>query len=219
MTPAKLTVSNPQLSPNAFWLSFIPLFGGLAIVREGNRLSDTKFTQLGWVVFALSLALAVADGLMLAWLLQIGLAIWFKLEYGKAPAAPLTLIDFNTCSKHDLVRVLDLPIVYANDIDLLRVEGYCFTYAEELTEIVGIPEEQVARIAPRLIFAYHAARDGATSWRRVNFLSADEMQGLGVDGAIAQKIVDERNHSGDYRSAIEIKRRTGLAFRAYKKLL
>ena len=77
----------------------------------------------------------------------------------------------------------------------------------------------MARIAPRLMFAYHATRDGATSWRRVNFLAADEMQGLGVDGAIAQQIVDERDHRGDYRSAIEIKRRTGLAFRTYKKLL
>ncbi len=219
MTPAKLTVSNSQLSPNAFWLSFIPLFGGLAIVREGNRLSDTRFTQLGWAVFALSVVLALADGLLLAWLLQMGLAIWFKMKYAKAPAAPLSLIDFNSCSKHDLVRELDLPIVYANDIDLLRSEGYCFTYAEELTEIVGIPEEQVARIAPRLVFAYHAAHSGITSWRRVNFLSAAEMQALGVEGAIAQKIVDERNQRGDYRSAIEIKRRTGLAFRAYKKLL
>ncbi len=218
MTSAKLTVSNSQLSPNAFWLSFIPLFGGLAIVREGNRLSDTKFTQLGWAVFALSLALAVADGLALAWLLQIALAIWFRSEYAKAPAVPLRQVDFNSCSKHDLVRVLDLPIVYANDIDLLRNEGYCFTHAEELTEIVGIPEEQVARIAPRLIFAYHAARDGAGSWRRVNFLSVGEMQRLGVDGAIAQQIIEERQR-GDYRSAIEIKRRTGLPFRAYKKLL
>lgn len=218
MTPAKPTVSNSQLSPNAFWLSFIPLFGGLAIVREGNRLSDTKFTQLGWAVFALSLALAVADGLALAWFLQIGLAIWFRVKYARAPAIPLRQVDFNSCSKHDLVRVLDLPIVYANDIDLLRNEGYCFTHAEELTEIVGIPEEQVARIAPRLIFAYHAARDGAGSWRRVNFLTVGEMQALGVDGAIAQRIIEERQR-GDYRSAIEIKRRTGLPFRAYKKLL
>lgn len=218
MTPAKLTVSNSQLSPNAFWLSFIPLFGGLAIVREGNRLSDTQFTQLGWAVFALSLALAVADGLALAWLLQIALAIWFRSKYAKAPATPLAQIDFNSCSKHDLVRALDLPIVYANDIDLLRNEGYCFTHAEELTEIVGIPEEQVARIAPRLIFAYHTARDGAGSWRRVNFLSVSEMQRLGLDEAIAQRIIEERQR-GDYRSAIDIKRRTGLPFRAYKKLL
>jgi DNA uptake protein ComE-like DNA-binding protein len=215
----KLTVpKSAQLSTNAFWLFFMPVLGCLVIVREGNRLNDVKFAQLGWGVLALSLAMAVAGNVAIAWLVQIALAIWFKTSYTQV-APPLKQVDFNSCSKHDLVRVLDLPIVYANDIDLIRNEGYLFTHAEELTEIAGVPEEHVRRIAPRLLFAYDPARDGAASWRRVNFLSISEIQQLGVDEAIAQKIVDERNHKGDYRSVVDIKRRTGLAFRSYQPLL
>jgi DNA uptake protein ComE-like DNA-binding protein len=220
MTNAKLTVSkDSQLSANAFWLSFIPLFGALAIVREGNRLSDTKFTQLGWAAFAFSLVMALSSSLAFAWFVQIGIAIWFKSQYTYVAPPPLPSVDFNSCSKHDLVRLLDLPIVYANDIDLIRNEGYLFTHAEELTEIAGVPEDQVNRIAPRLIFAYDAMRDGGASWRRVNFLSASEMAAFGITSEVAQSIVEERMQRGDYRSAVDIKRRTGIAFRDYKRLL
>lgn len=220
MTPAKLTVSKTsQMDANAFWLSFIPILGSLAIVREGDRLNATKFYQLGWGVFALSVVTAFGGNVGLAWLLQIALAFWFKRSYTAVAPPPLLQVDFNSCSKHDLVRVLGLPIVYANDINLLRSEGYLFTHAEELTEIVGIPEDQVRRIEPQLIFTYHAAKDGGASWQRVNFLSPDEMEVFGISAEVAQRIVDERTRQGDYRSAVDIKRRTGIAFRDYKRLI
>lgn len=219
MTNTKITaVKSSQLSPNAFWLSFIPVFGSLAIVREGNRLRDNKFAQLGWLILGLSIVLALVDGLFVAWLLQIGVSFWFRNQYINVPE-PIIQVDFNRCSKHDLVRVLDLPIVYANDIDLIRNEGYLFTHAEELTEIAGVPEEQVRRIAPRLIFSYSAMQDEGASWRRVNFLSADEMQTWGIAPEVAQKIVEERVQRGDYRSAVAVKTRTGIPFRDYKRLV
>lgn len=224
MTPAKLTVAkstlkNAQMDANAFWLSFIPVLGGLAIVREGNRLSAPKFSQLGWGVFALSVVTAIGGNIGLAWLLQIALAFWFKRSYALVSPPPLPQVDFNGCSKNDLVRVLGLPIVYANDIDLIRNEGYLFTHAEELTEIAGIPEEQVRRIEPQLIFTYDVMKDGDASWRRVNVLSPSEMAAFGVTAEVAQKIVDERTRQGDYRSAVDVKRRTGIAFRDYKRLI
>ncbi len=219
MTSAKLTTSKNEMDANAFWLSFIPLLGGLAIVREGNRLSAPKFSQLGWGVFALSVVTAMGGNIGLAWLLQIAVAFWFKHSYAAVASPPLPQVDFNSCSKNDLVRSLGLPIVYANDIDLIRSEGYLFTHAEELTEIVGIPEEQVRRIEPQLIFSYNTAKDGGASWRRVNFLSPGEMEAFGITTEVAQKIVDERTRQGDYRSAVDIKRRTGIAFRDYKRLI
>lgn len=220
MTPTKLAVAKKsQMDANAFWLSFIPVLGGLAIVREGKRLSATKFSQLGWGVFALSIVTAMSGNIGTAWCLQIALAFWFKRSYTSVTPLPLAQVDFNSCSKNDLVRVLGLPIVYANDIDLVRNEGYLFTHAEELTEIAGIPEDQVRRIEPQLIFSYSATKDGGASWRRVNFLSPGEMAAFGVTAEVAQKIVDERTRQGDYRSVVDIKRRTGIAFRDYKRLI
>lgn len=218
MTDKNLTVSKPGQTSDLFWLSFIPVFGGLAIVREANLQRDRKFVQVGWVIFALSIVMALAESLILPWLVQIGLALWFKSQLSSPPPPP-SKIDFNSCSKHDLVRLLNLPIVYANNIELARTEGYIFTYAEELTEIAGLPEEQVRRIAAQIMFSYDEARHGAHSWRRLNVLSASELQRFGVEDVAAQKIVEERSLNGEYRSAIDVKRRTKLPLRAYQKVL
>jgi len=220
MSNAKLSVTpSTQVSHNGFWLSFVPVFGGLSIVRESTRLGDTKAMQLGWGVFALSIVTALGGSFTFAWLLQIGLAVWLRTQHTQPPAPPLVQVDFNSCSKHDLVRVLNIPIVYANDIDLIRNEGHLFTHAEELSEIAGLPDELVLRIAPQLIFSYDAQKDDDHTWRQINFLTASEMVARGVDAIAAQKIVEERTLRGDYRSAVEVKRRTGVAFRQYQKLV
>lgn len=218
VNPKSALIKPSQMQQNAFWLSFIPVLGGLAIIYEGNRLNATRFIQLGLGVLALSLVSALAGSITFAWLVQIALAIFFRLSF-VAPPPPLQKVDFNNCSKDELVRVLNLPIVYANDIELCRNEGYLFTHAEELTEIAGIPVDQVQRISPHLMFAYDAMKDTGSSWRRVNYLSSDEIAALGVTYEAAQKIVDERADRGGYRSAVDIKRRTGLALRDYKLLM
>ena len=221
MSNAKLSVSQSnRISDNGFWLSFVPVFGGLSIIRESSRLSNTKGVQLGWCVFALSVVTAMGGSFGFAWMLQIGLAIWLRFQQPTRPApSALAQVDFNSCYKHELVRVLNLPIVYANDIDLIRIEVHLFIHAEELTEIAGVPEELVARITPQLIFSYDAAKDDDHTWRQINFLTASEMVSRGVDAIAAEKIVEERTLRGDYRSAVEVKRRTGIAFRSYQTLV
>ena len=210
-----------RVSGNALLLSFIPIFGGLAVVQESKRLSDRKFTNYGWAVFVFAIFSTVAGNITLSWIIQIGLIFWLKSRHD-APVSepePLQKIDFNSCSKHELVHVLNLPIVYANDIDLIRNEGYLFTHIEELIDIAGIPEEHVLRIAPQLIFSYDAQKDDDHTWRQMNFLTASEMESRGVEAAIAQKIVEERTQNGDYRSAVDVKRRTKIAFRHYQALV
>ncbi len=221
MSDANLsTTQTTQVSHNGFWLSFLPVLGGISIIRESSRLGDNKCVQLGWGVLALSVVTALAESFTFAWLLQIGLAVWLRARHAKPPAPlPIAKVDFNSCSKHDLVRVLNIPIAYANDIDLIRNEGHLFTHAEELIEIAGVPEDLVARIQPQLIFSYDAQKDDDHTWRQINFLSVGEMVTRGVDAIAAQKIVEERTLRGDYRSAVEVKRRTGIAFRAYQTLI
>jgi len=220
MLEENIVVSRSTPSLALFYLSFVPLLGGLAIVRTASQLRDRKFVQLGWAIFAISLVMALGESLVLAWLVQIGLALWFRAQHSRPePLPPPSKIDFNNCSKHELVRLLGLPIVYANDIEIARTEGYIFTHVEELTEIAGLPEAQARRIGSQIIFSYDETKHGADSWRRLNILSTSELQAFGVAEAAAEKIVEERSLNGEYRSAIEVKRRTGLPLRTYQRLL
>ncbi len=223
MSNAKLSIlpiANSKVSNNAFYLCFVPVLGSLSVVYESNRLGDRNFVKLGWAALAFSIISAAGGSFWFAWLIQIGLATWLRNTHVATPEpSPLAKVDFNSCSKHDLVRILNIPIVYANDIELLRNEGYLFTHTEELTEIAGIPEEQVRKIEPQLIFAYSAQKDDNHTWRQLNFLTASEMEARGLSASAAEKIVANRNDRGDYRSAIDVKRRTGLPFRDYQTLV
>ncbi len=222
MSNAKLSIlpiANSKVSDNAFYLCFVPVLGALSIIYESNRLGDRNCIKMGWAALAFSIISAAGGSFWFAWFVQIGLATWLRNTHVATPvSAPLAQVDFNSCSKHDLVRILNIPIVYANDIELLRNEGYLFTHTEELTEIAGIPEEQVRKIEPQLIFSYSAQKDDNHTWRQLNFLTASEMESRGLVPSVAEIIVAERTR-GDYRSAVDIKRRTGLAFRDYQTLV
>lgn len=217
--PSFSLVANSQVSNQAFCLCFVPVFGSLAIIYESNRLGDRLCIKIGWVVLVLSTISAFGGSFGFAWLCQIGLATWLRHRHEATPETPPVKVDLNSCSKHDLVRTLNIPIVYANDIELLRNEGYLFTYAEELTDIAGLPEEQVRAIEPQLIFTYSAQKDNNHTWRQLNFLTASEMEARGLTIVAAERIVKNRSDRGDYRSAIDVKRRTGLAFRDYQTLV
>lgn len=125
-------------------------------------------------------------------------------------------LDINNCSKDELVKVLGLPIIYANDIESLKNEGYIFTHVEELSEIAGLPESYIGKLAGKVIFTYNSNKELECSWQRLNVMSIDELVMAGLGGTIAQKIVAERENNGEYRSIIDIKRRTSIPFHSYK---
>jgi DNA uptake protein ComE-like DNA-binding protein len=128
-------------------------------------------------------------------------------------------IDINKCSKNDLVHKLGLPIVYANDIDLLRTEGYIFTHIEELSDLVGIPVSYIKNILPLLRFDYDINAQIEYSWKRVNTYSLTELVASGVSNQSAAQIIKERSVNGEYKSLLEIKKRTGLSFDSYRQLV
>ncbi|MEG4091993.1 helix-hairpin-helix domain-containing protein, partial [Microcoleus sp. Pol12B4] len=155
-------------TPNWVWYSFIPYFGGLAIAYAGQKSNIRSW--MGWGVAITLAALAVSSSANLGtivWIAQIVTAFSLKKRYliKTAPRGllvPATAtnaeelanvrgkIDINECTKDDMVRILGLPIVYANDLESLQNEGYIFTHAEELSEIAGVPESHVRRIAPMI---------------------------------------------------------------------
>ncbi len=224
-----------QQIPKWVWWSAVPGFGGLAIAFAGEKTKTNSWIALGLMLTGSALFLTETPWFSLIWLLQIGLAIYLRKPfliktYPKhlpLPDDANTLafagfrkkIDINQCSKNELVYQLELPIVYANDIEALRNEGYIFTDLDELTELVGIPESTVKRIAPLIIFTYDYKKELDLSWRRLNTYSISELVACGIDSAVAMKIVNEREQRGDYKTAIDVKRRTGLPLKFYRQIL
>ncbi|MEH2153451.1 helix-hairpin-helix domain-containing protein [Nostoc sp.] len=224
-----------QQTPAWVWLSLIPTFGGFAIAYAGYKSKTKTWIAIGIIIPTLALALSANSLAFVIWIAQIGVAFYLKKaflvkmypknlpvpeeqELANLVATNRDKIDINECSKHELVNYLGLPIVYANNIESLMNEGYVFTHVEELIEIAGIPEKQVTRITPLITFGYNYKKEADFSWKRLNTYSTDELITCGLDGAIAEQIVAERQQRGEYKSLIDVKQRTGLPFTTYRHI-
>lgn len=221
--------------PKWVWWSAVPGFGGLAIAFAGEKIKNNSCIALGLTLTLVALLVTETSWFVPIWLTQIGLAFYLRKPFllKTYPQQPLSedavtssiiasfrgKIDINQCSKNELVYQLELPIVYANDIEALRNEGYIFTDLEELIDLVGIPESTVKRIAPLITFTYDYKKELDLSWRRLNTYSISELVACGLDSAVAMKIVTEREQRGDYKTVIDVKRRTGLPLKFYRQIL
>ncbi len=222
-------------SPKWFWFAFLPFFGGLAIAYVGNKFKNNNLIGLGVTSVIMSFILGYSEVVLLIWLAQIGTAFYLKKQWDvrsgnnqnslkarrtrKLSGNPQEKIDINTCSKDDLVYCLDLPIVYANDIDAIRSQGYLFTHVEELHEIAGLPENYIRKLSPLVTFSYDINKEADVSWRRLNSYSLEELIQEGLDTKVAQKIVEERQINGGYKSVIDVQIRTGLPLNSYRHLI
>jgi DNA uptake protein ComE-like DNA-binding protein len=220
------------------WCAFIPTLGGLSIAYAGHKTRTSEWVYLGLGLCGAAIALGNYPIAAVIWIAQIGIAFSIKQKF-LAKMLPSTQnyaafadsqaarriaeahgkLDINTCSKDEMVRRLGLPIVYANDIDAIRVEGYMFTYVEELSEIAGLPENYLPRLQPLITFSYDIRKDDYLSWRRMNTCSIPELMAFGVTEETAGAIVNERLSRGDYKSVVDVKKRTGLPFRSYQSLM
>jgi len=222
--------------PAWVWWSCFPFLGGGAIAYAGNRANRKIWIAIGAVFVAVSLAPIPSDVIVFIWIAQIATAFMLKREYliktypkdlalpddpklFAAIAAHRPKVDINTCSKNDLVNVLGLPIVYANDIDSLRAEGHIFTSLEELHEILEISNSTLKRIEPMVVFSYDYRQESGYSWKRINSMNVDELIGLGIEPQVAGAIASERQSRGEFKSVMDIKKRTGIPFSAYKHLV
>lgn len=221
--------------PRWLWLSLIPVIGGLAIARAGKETENQSWISAGLAFSIISSILLFASPGKVAtiWFAQVGMGVFVRQRLANHPALlenrprqlapkltrPGEKIDINTCSKHDLVYQLGLPIVYANDIDAVRQEGHIFTHVEELSEIAGLPETYQRNLAPLVTFTYDLHKEIDTSWRRLNYYSEEELLTEGIAPAIAKRIIEEREKNGLYRSAIEVRNRAGVPLKSYQNLL
>ncbi len=222
-------------TPQWVWLSCIPFIGGGAIAYAGVKCGSKIWIGIGAAFVAATIVLPSSSFWSLLWFAQIGTAFALKREYltktypKELPlpedpklfariAATRPKIDINGCTKNDLVNILGLPIVYANDIDSLRSEGHIFTSLEELHDVVGVSNETLKKIAPLVVFSYDYRQEAGYSWKRINSMTADELIGLGLEQKIAEAIALERQQRGDFKSIMDIKKRTGVPFSAFNHL-
>ncbi|MEA5535908.1 helix-hairpin-helix domain-containing protein [Crocosphaera sp. XPORK-15E] len=218
-----------------FWLAFIPVFGGIAIAYAGQKIKQNNLIWAGIGCVIASFLLSSSGIILVIWLSQIGLAVYLKQKFfliNKPIKENFTgrnlkyssekkqdKIDINTCSKDDLVYGLGLPIVYANDIEAVRHQGYIFTQIEELSDIAGLPQNYVQKIASLITFTYDLNQELEVSWRRLNAYSQHQLIECGIEQKTAEKIVEERDKNGSYQSVIEVQRRTGIPLSCYQHLI
>jgi DNA uptake protein ComE-like DNA-binding protein len=226
-------------TPNWVWWSCFPIFGGGAITYSGVKSGSNIWIGVGagFVAAAIILpSIPILSNLAgLVWIAQVATAFALKREYlirtypkdlplPEDPklfaviAAKRPKIEINSCSKNDLVNVLGLPIVYANDIDSLRDEGHIFTSIEELHDILEIPNATLKKIEPMLVFSYNYRQESSYSWKRINSMNVDDLIDLGIEENAAKAIASERQLHGEFKSIMDIKKRTGIPFSAYRHL-
>jgi DNA uptake protein ComE-like DNA-binding protein len=206
-------MSNEALKkiPEWIWWSLCPVFGALTIAYAGYLTKTNRWIQIGLGMKNPYLIKSAPRGAILP----------NNRETARLIADIRGKVDINKCSKDDLVHVLGLPIAYANNIELIKAEGYQFLHIEELTELADVPSKYCETIEPLVVFSYYEQLETSdpVNWQRLNVLPISELVELGLDRSIAIAICNERQLHGNYRSLIEVKRRTGLPINLYKHLI
>lgn len=226
-----------QSFPQWIWYSLTPIFGGASIFYAGWKAKVSKWYMWGaglLVISLVSYSLSPSFVILLS-VIQLGVALNIRREFliktapkgvlipspdiAKLMAEDRGQIDINNCTKDDLVYGLGLSIIYANDLQMLRDEGYLFTHLEELTELVGIPSQVLRRIEPLITFTYDINKEIAVSWRRLNECTYEQLIVYGIDQVSAKKIISERNSKGAYKSLLDVRKRTGIPINIYRHLV
>ncbi|BAQ64888.1 helix-hairpin-helix domain-containing protein [Geminocystis sp. NIES-3709] len=224
-------------NPPWLWWSFFPIFGGFSLVYAGWKSKTNSWLFIGGGLTFVSLLFSslLPSSVYLFWITQIIIAFKIKQNYliKTAPKGVLIpsskiaqliaeyrgKVDINNCSKDDIVYQLGLSIIHANDIESLRHEGYMFMDIDDLSEVAGISENILRRIEPLMVFGYDLRKEVDVSWRRLNTLSVDELISYNIDENSAKKIVLERTEKGQYKSLLDVRKRTGIPIQIYRHLV
>ena len=205
--------------------SLIPFIGSLGTIYAGIKINRFSWINTGIFLTTLNIVLSSTHLVGFVWLGQIAIAFCLKDEFSGRISDSQQLeratqkIDINNCSKDDLVYGLGLPIVYANEIESARLEGYIFTHFEELADIAGIPDYYRQQLEPLVTFNYYFRNEADFSWRKCNTLSKEELIACNIEPSVVAKIIAEREQKGLYRSFPELRKRTGLPLQKLTALL
>lgn len=122
-------------------------------------------------------------------------------------------IDANRASIDDWLRLPGLSIRQATLLTQLSASGVVFYGLEDLAAALGVTVAQLEPWTPVLRFYFYDPE--AASFQRTldaNHATVDELERLpGVDRALAERMIRDRQERGAFRSLIDLKRRLNLS--------
>lgn len=215
--------------------TWVPIVGSLGLLQAGLVTRQRRWILISIGLGCLGLVAAPLSGWgsLGAWVAQIVLArVWRRPFLARTYPADWPLprdpalvreiapfrdpVDINRCTRHQLVHDLGLPIVYANEIESLRVQGSLMLSVDDLRNLVRLPEETIERLEPVLQFQYYSHEAEAVAWQRLNTDTQAQLVAHGWDPGVAAAIVQERRR-GPFRSPADAGQRVG--FEVETKLL
>lgn len=122
-------------------------------------------------------------------------------------------IDVNRASADDWLRLPGISIRQATLLAQLSAGGVIFHSLDDVAAALGVPPSQLEPIAPVLRFYFYDAE--APSFLQpidANWATVEQLERLpGIDRALAERIVSDRQHRGNFRSLVDLQRRLHLS--------
>jgi DNA uptake protein ComE-like DNA-binding protein len=122
-------------------------------------------------------------------------------------------IDVNRASADDWLRLPGISIRQATLLAQLSAGGVIFHSLDDVAAALGVPPSQLEPIAPVLRFYFYDAE--APSFLQpidANWATVEQLERLpGIDRALAECIVSDRQRRGNFRSLVDLQRRLHLS--------
>ena len=122
-------------------------------------------------------------------------------------------IDANRASADDWLRLPGISIRQATLLAQLTAGGVVFYGLDDVAAALALPPAQLQGLAPILQFYFYDPE--AVSFLQpidANWATIDQLERLpGVDFALAQAMISDREHRGNFRSIVDLQRRLNLS--------
>lgn len=122
-------------------------------------------------------------------------------------------IDVNRASADDWLRLPGISIRQATLLAQLSAGGVTFHSLDDLAAALSIPPAQLEPLAPVLRFYFYDSETPAFLQPiDANWATIDQLERLpGIDRALAERIVSDRQQRGNFRSLVDLQRRLQLS--------
>lgn len=130
----------------------------------------------------------------------------------RAAAALGVRLDVNRAAVDDWLRLPGLSIHQAKALAALSQRGVEFHCLEDIAAALSLPVQRVQPLAPVLQFCYYGGDGERVQSINLNTASFEQLVQIpGVDLALAEAILSDRQRYGAYRNLIDLQQRLQLS--------